>query len=55
MTLGELRRLLNTLPLEADAMPILIVDADTAQTFDIVTDRVEVARDTVHIPIELSE
>jgi len=37
MTVGDLRRFLNTLPLDSDKWPITILDRDTAELFDVVS------------------
>ncbi|OKI19293.1 hypothetical protein [Streptomyces sp. CB03911] len=35
MTFGELRRLLNTVPIGADNDPVMVMDLDTVELLDI--------------------
>ncbi|MEU8840268.1 hypothetical protein AB0D97_14205 [Streptomyces roseus] len=35
MTFGELRRLLNTVPITADRDPVMFLDTDTADVFEL--------------------
>lgn len=42
MTLQEFRHLLNTLPITADGRDLMILDTDTAETFEVLEAGVDV-------------
>ncbi|MFJ9408595.1 hypothetical protein [Streptomyces sp. NPDC101393] len=35
MTVGELRRFMNTLPLHSDDWPVVVLDGDTGDLFEV--------------------
>jgi CBS-domain-containing membrane protein len=55
MTVGELRRLLNTMPLTADRDQIKVLDKDNIDVSDVVTVTYDTGQRTAWINVELED
>ncbi|MGW2169173.1 hypothetical protein ACWC1C_01420 [Streptomyces sp. NPDC001705] len=55
MTIAELRRLLNTVPLTADRDQIKVLDKDNIDVFDVVTVTYDTSQRTAWINVELED